>query len=62
MISLLTNIQGVSPLSPEEIATLRKQAWHQQHLLILSIDDPQLVQLERKVLIDIGNRIYGKGA
>lgn len=60
MNSSLTGVQGLSPLNEEELVKLRRQAWHKQHLLILSPDDPQLVRLERKVLIDIGNRIYGK--
>ena len=48
-----------SPLTPEEMETLRRRAWHEQGVLIVSPSYKDLTSPERIILCEIGERLYG---
>lgn len=47
-------------LSEEELETLRRRAWQEQNILIVSPFDERLVFFDRTRLCEIGNQLYGK--
>jgi len=47
--------------SEEEMEILRKRAWQEQGIFILSIEDPRLDRIERAILSVLANRVYGQG-
>lgn len=44
-----------------DIAFMKKQAFHDQKILIVSLDDPKIGWDDRQMLTNIGNKLYGKG-
>ena len=40
--------------------TVCRTGWHEFNLLAVSVDDPRLNWLEREMLHQLGNRLYGK--
>jgi len=49
-----------STLSEEELEALRKRAWKEQRILIVSPFDDRLQFFDRTRLCEIGNRFYGQ--
>lgn len=54
--------QNQSSLSEEEMETLRKRAWQEQRILIVSPFDKRLAFFDKTRLCEIGNRFYGSEA
>ena len=54
--------QTQSSLSEEEMETLRKRAWREQRILIVSPFDKRLAFFDKTRLCEIGNRFYGSDA
>lgn len=54
-----TDLQANAPYSSEEIEALRKRAWDEQGVLIVSVSEPLLCIEERNWIISIGERLYG---
>jgi len=50
--------QGNSPLSEQELDELRKRAWLEQGILIVSASDKRLRSFEKAGLCRIGARLY----
>ncbi len=51
--------QGDSNLSEHELGTLRRRAWQEQGILIVSPSDDRLQSSEQIVLCEVGSRLYG---
>lgn len=47
-------------LSEEELEILRKRAWKEQRVLIVSPFDERLTFFDKTRLCEIGNRFYGQ--
>lgn len=58
--SSLASVQGPTLYNQIEIANLRKKAWSEQCLLIISPLDEKLEQSEKLSIIKIAERIYGE--
>ena len=58
--SSLTSSQGQTPYNHDEIAELRRKAWKEQGLLIVSPVAPQLEPDETEFLTIIAEKLYGK--
>ncbi len=56
----LSDMQGHSPYDAEELAALRKRAWHEHGIFIVSLGEQMLSQSERIALTRIANSLYGK--
>ena len=56
--SSLAGMLGRSAFSDDEIADLRRKAWHEQSLLIVSASDPRLTGPERHHLRKLARRLY----
>ena len=56
--SSLIGMLGQSGLSDDELATLRRRAWTEQGLLIVSLCDRKLTQNEASLLRAIAERLY----
>lgn len=54
------SMQGPAPYDHEEIADLRRKAWTEQGLLIVSPSDKRLNELDRRRLVRIAEGLYGK--
>ena len=59
MRSSLGRVQPRQPLSPDELADMRRAAWRQQGVLAVSEDDSRLTWPERELVKQLGNRLYG---
>ena len=57
----LSGMLGPSGLSREEIATLRRRAWIEQGILIVSPRDHRLTRSETIQLNQLADRLYGSG-
>lgn len=57
--SCLTNMQGQSSYSDDEIKILRHKAWVELGVLIVSPSDRRLTTAEALRLREIGERLYG---
>jgi hypothetical protein len=55
---MIQNMKGT--LSEDELETLRKRAWREQGILIVSPYDDRLQFFDRTRLCEIGNRFYGQ--
>ena len=55
----LADMLGHSPLSDDEIVTLRRRAWTEQGVFIIRPSDIRLTTEEALLLRDIAERIYG---
>lgn len=42
---------------PEQV---RRDGWHEQHMLAVSLDDHRLTWPERELVRQLGERLYGK--
>jgi len=58
-ISPLAGLQGPAPYDHDELAALRRRAWREQGLLIVSPTDRKLTQSETVELIRLAERLYG---
>ncbi|MEI4233736.1 hypothetical protein V8324_12665 [Roseovarius sp. D22-M7] len=50
-------LQPRSHLTPEQV---RRDGWHEQHMLAVSLDDHRLTWPERELVRQLGERLYGK--
>ena len=57
--SAMARVLGPSNLDPDQMAMLRRAAWHGQGVVILRPDEIHDDQA-RRVLIDQANRLYGR--
>ena len=55
----LSEMQGPSALSDEEISVLRRKAWQEMGLLIVFCSDRRLTPNEANIVRQIAERIYG---
>lgn len=55
---MIQNVKGT--LSEDELETLRKRAWQEQGILVVSPLDDRLTFFDRTRLCEIGNRFYGQ--
>ncbi len=60
LLSSLASMQGPAPYDHEEIAALRRRAWIEQGILIVSPSDSRLSEKDRQLLIRMAETIYGK--
>ena len=58
--SSLSEMQGQSPYDHEEIVTLRRRAWTEQGILIISVSNNRLSKRDKTELIRMAELIYGK--
>ena len=49
-----------APLSDADLETLRKRAWQEQGILIVSPHDPRLSFFDKALLSQVGNRLYAE--
>ena len=61
MKSQLAKYQPVNPMTPEELLQKKKDAWHNNVALVITLEQIQTLSIiEHATLIDIGNRLYGR--
>ncbi|MGJ4927488.1 hypothetical protein ACQR1K_10105 [Bradyrhizobium sp. HKCCYLRH3095] len=41
-------------------ATVKQEAWHEQNILVVSVDDQRLTWPERELINQLGTKLYGK--
>ncbi len=60
--SSLGRHQGRAASSPEEIHKLAAAAWHERHVLVVGLDDPEVIlsEMDRGYLEAVGIKLYGK--
>ncbi len=58
--SPLAGMQGPAPYDHEEIAALRRRAWAEQGLLIVSPSDRRLSEIDKRRLVRIAEALYGE--
>ncbi|MFN3327031.1 MAG: hypothetical protein ACK5AZ_26355 [Bryobacteraceae bacterium] len=48
-------------LQPEsmDVEAVKRRGWREQHLLVVSLDDARLDWMERELIRQIGERLYG---
>lgn len=44
-----------------DVSFMKRQAFHDNRILIVNLDDPKIGWDEREFLKTIGNKLYGKG-
>ena len=49
---------GGARRDPEQV---RREGWHEQRMLAVSLDDYRLTWPERELVRQLGERLYGKG-
>jgi hypothetical protein len=59
--SSLSGMQGTTPYDDEEITELRRRAWKEQGIVIISRDDKRLNPRDRKELVRIAEKVYRNG-
>jgi hypothetical protein len=42
---------------PEQV---KREGWHEQHVLVVSLDDPRLTWPERELVRQLGEKLYGE--
>ena len=47
--------------TPMDIEATKRQGWRDQHILVISDQDARLDYLERQLIRNIGERLYGQG-
>ncbi len=47
--------------TPMDIEATKRQGWRDQHILVISDQDERLDFLERQLIRNIGERLYGRG-
>ena len=47
--------------SREDPESIKRQGWRDQHILVINADDERLDWMERELVRQIGERLYGKG-
>lgn len=47
--------------TPMDIEATKRQGWRDQHILVISDQDVRLDYLERQLIRNIGERLYGQG-
>ena len=45
----------------QDVDAIRQPGWRDQHILVVSPDDDRLDWMERELVRQIGERLYGKG-
>lgn len=58
--SHFSEMQGQANYNDEEIKELRRRAWVELGVLIASPKDKRLLSYQRRELIRIGHKLYGK--
>lgn len=53
----LGNMQA-KPMNTERI---KREAWQNDGILVVSVDDDSLNWMEKQMVINIGNKLFGKG-
>ena len=48
-----------SELSPEESEALRRRAWREHQILVISPDDLRLNWMQEQVIRQLGSKLYG---
>ena len=38
---------------------VKREGWHEQHVLAVSLDDPRLTWPEREIVRQLGEKLYG---
>jgi hypothetical protein len=38
---------------------VKRDGWHEQHMLVVSLDDPRLTWPERELVEQLGTKLYG---
>ena len=44
-----------------DLNTIKERGWHDQRILVVSADDERLDWMERELVRQIGERLYGAG-
>ena len=44
-----------------DLAAIKERGWHDQRILVVSADDERLDWMERELVRQIGERLYGAG-
>jgi hypothetical protein len=52
---------GRMQATPMDVEAAKRQAWRNQHILVISDEDERLDFLERQLIRRIGERLYGHG-
>lgn len=58
IFSLLRSSLDVS--NNVDISFMKRQAFHDHDILIVNLDDPKIGWDERQMLLNLGNKLYGK--
>ncbi len=45
----------------QDVDAIKQRGWRDQHILVVSPDDARLDWMERELVRQIGERLYGKG-
>lgn len=48
---------GGNRRDPEQV---KRDGWHEQHMLAVSLDDPRLTWPERELVRQLGDKLYGR--
>ena len=51
---------GRMQANPMDVEATKRQGWREQHILVISESDTRLNFLERQLIRNIGERLYGK--
>ena len=46
--------------TPMDVEATKRQGWRDQHILVISYEDERLDFLERQLIRNIGERLYGR--
>lgn len=60
--SSLGRYQGRAASSPQELHKMAAAAWHERHVLVIGLDDPDVIlsEMDRGYLEAVGIEQYGK--
>lgn len=53
----LGNLQPTTP----DLDAVKREGWRDQHILVVNADDERLDWMERELVRQIGERLYGTG-
>ena len=52
---------GRLPPDVQDVDAIKQRGWRDQHILVVSPDDERLDWMERELVRQIGERLYGTG-
>lgn len=55
----MRNANPVAPATAEELAAMRRAAWHKQHILVIPMSEGLIDDWTYKMLTNLGNGLYG---